>query len=44
VEHALTSSHPRTRYRIGKAGIVADIIARFAPDRLRDWLLIRQRE
>ena len=44
VEHALTSRRPRIRYRIGKAGIAADMIARFAPDRLRDWLLIRQRE
>jgi len=44
VEHALTSRRPRTRYRIGKAAIVADMVARFAPDRLRDWLLIRQRE
>ena len=44
VEHALTSHRPRTRYRIGTAGIVADLVARFAPDRLRDWLLIHQRE
>lgn len=43
VAHALTANHPRTRYRIGKASIVADLVARFAPDRLRDWLLIRQR-
>ncbi len=44
VEHALTSRRPRTRYRIGKAGRVADLVARFAPDSLRDWLLIHQRE
>ncbi|HJO32581.1 MAG: SDR family oxidoreductase [Anaerolineales bacterium] len=43
VEHALTAPRPRTRYRIGRVGHVADLVARFAPDRLRDWLLIRQR-
>ena len=43
VEHALTSRRPRIRYRIGSAGLVTEIIARLAPDRLRDWLLIRQR-
>jgi NAD(P)-dependent dehydrogenase (short-subunit alcohol dehydrogenase family) len=43
VEHALTAPRPRTRYRIGRVGHVADLVARFAPDRLRDWLLSRQR-
>jgi len=43
VEHALTSRRPRIRYRIGSAGLITEIIARLAPDRLRDWLIIRQR-
>ena len=44
VEHALTSHRPRIRYRIGSASLVTEMIARLTPDRLRDWLLIRQRE
>ena len=43
VEHALTAPRPHTRYRIGRTSLIADLVARFAPDRLRDWLLVRQR-
>ncbi len=44
VEHALMASKPRTRYRIGINGFVADIFARFASDRLKDWIIKRQRK
>ena len=39
VAHALTSSHPKTRYPIGLEGAVARL-ARSLPDRLRDWLIV----
>jgi NAD(P)-dependent dehydrogenase (short-subunit alcohol dehydrogenase family) len=40
VEHALTSSHPRTRYPVGRdAGVVR--IFRFLPDRWRDAFYLR---
>jgi len=43
VIHALTAKKPKTRYRIGTQSKVADLIARFLPDRLRDRLILRQR-
>ena len=44
VIHALMSRRPRTRYRIGVSGFVADIFARFLPDILKDWIIKRQRK
>ncbi len=41
VAHALTSSHPRTRYPIGFEGALVRIVRRL-PDRLRDWLILSQ--
>ncbi|HAJ05279.1 MAG TPA: short-chain dehydrogenase/reductase [Chloroflexi bacterium] len=43
IEHALLSNRPRTRYRIGVNGIVADLLARLASDKIRDWLITKQR-
>ncbi len=39
VAHALTSSHPRTRYPIGFEGALVGFVSRL-PDRLRDWLIL----
>lgn len=39
VWHALTARWPRARYSIGLPGYGAEIVARFAPDRLRNWLV-----
>ncbi len=41
VAHALTSSHPKTRYAIGLDGLVARVL-RCLPDRLRDRLILSQ--
>ncbi len=41
VTHALEASHPRTRYRLGLDSKSAWILARFFPDRFRDWVLRR---
>lgn len=41
VEHALSASRPRTRYRVGVDAKVQFAIARLLPDRLRDRLLGR---
>ena len=41
VHHALTAKRPRTRYVVGLDAKIQGLIARFAPDRLKDWLLIR---
>ncbi len=41
VAHALTSSHPRTRYPIGFEGALVRFVSRL-PDRLRDWLILSQ--
>ncbi len=42
VEHALTSSRPRTRYIVGFDATIQSIIRRVAPDRLRDRLVAMQ--
>lgn len=39
VWHALTARWPRARYPIGMPGYSAEFVARFAPDRLRNWLV-----
>ena len=41
VAHALTSSHPRTRYPIGFEGAFVRIF-RWLPDRLRDYIVLSQ--
>lgn len=41
VEHALTSSSPRTRYRVGTDAKLQYLLARLLPDRLRDRVLRR---
>jgi hypothetical protein len=43
VTHALISKRPKTRYPLGLTGRASDFAARFIPDRLRDWLIVRQR-
>jgi NAD(P)-dependent dehydrogenase (short-subunit alcohol dehydrogenase family) len=42
VEHALTSSRPRTRYIVGRDAQVQRVIARWVPDRIRDRLVAWQ--
>lgn len=42
VEHALTSSRPRTRYIVGFDASVQSVLRRVAPDRLRDRLVAMQ--
>lgn len=41
VAHALTSSHPRTRYPIGSEGAIVSIF-RWLPDRIRDRIMLSQ--
>ncbi len=41
VAHALTASHPKTRYPIGTDGALAALL-RWLPDRLRDRILLSQ--
>jgi NAD(P)-dependent dehydrogenase (short-subunit alcohol dehydrogenase family) len=42
VEHALTSSRPRTRYIVGFDATIQSVLRRVAPDRLRDRLVAMQ--
>jgi short-subunit dehydrogenase len=42
VAHALTTRRPRARYAVGWDARVEILLARFAPDRLRDWLIVSQ--
>jgi NAD(P)-dependent dehydrogenase (short-subunit alcohol dehydrogenase family) len=39
VLHAFTARRPKTRYRVGKDALPQYLIARWLPDRLRDWVL-----
>lgn len=41
VAHALTAKRPKTRYPIGRGVRLAILLTKFAPDRLRDWLITR---
>jgi NAD(P)-dependent dehydrogenase (short-subunit alcohol dehydrogenase family) len=41
VAHALTAPRPKTRYLVGPGAWLAAFLAKFAPDRLRDWLITR---
>lgn len=42
VEHALTSSRPKTRYVVGRDAQIQRVIAKVVPDRIRDGLVARQ--
>lgn len=42
VAHALTAKRPKTRYIVGKDARLMAAFARFLPDRVRDWLILRQ--
>ncbi len=41
VAHALTASRPKTRYLVGTDARLGALLANWAPDRLRDWLIIK---
>lgn len=41
VAHALAAKRPKTRYPVGRGVRMAILLAKFAPDRLRDWLITR---
>lgn len=41
VAHALTAPRPKTRYLVGRWVWLAALFAKFAPDRLRDWVITR---
>jgi NAD(P)-dependent dehydrogenase (short-subunit alcohol dehydrogenase family) len=43
VVHALTAKQPKTRYLVGRGPKVVALVFKLLPDRLRDWLIIRQR-
>ena len=42
VTHALLSKNPRTRYVVGRDARIGTTIARFVPDRMKDWLIAQQ--
>jgi len=42
VTHALTAKKPRTRYTVGQDARLMAFLARFVPDRVSDWLIMRQ--
>ena len=42
VEHALTARNPKTRYVVGRDAQIQRILAKFAPDRIRDRLVAWQ--
>ena len=39
--HALTSKHPRIRYRVGMDSKIGSLVRRFMPDRIFDWLVAK---
>ncbi len=41
VAQALTTARPKTRYLVGLDAQLGALLARWLPDRLRDWLIIR---
>ncbi len=43
VMHALTADRPKTRYLVGQNIKMAALLGKLMPDRLRDWLIMRQR-
>ena len=42
VEHALTARRPKTRYVVGRDAQLQRVLARWAPDRVRDGLVAQQ--
>ena len=42
VEHALTAKRPKTRYLVGNDAKQQAFIARWLPDRMRNWLIRRE--
>jgi NAD(P)-dependent dehydrogenase (short-subunit alcohol dehydrogenase family) len=42
IEHALTATHPRTRYLVGRDANINARVRRFMPDRIMDRLIDRQ--
>jgi len=42
VTHALTAKRPKTRYIVGRDARLMALLARFVPDRVSDWLIVRQ--
>ena len=42
VEHALTARNPKTRYVVGRDAQIQRVLAKFAPDRIRDRLVAWQ--
>jgi len=42
VARALTAKRPKTRYIVGRDARLVAMMARFVPDRIRDWLMARQ--
>ena len=40
VAHALTAQRPKTRYLVGADARLGAILAKWVPDRLRDWLIL----
>lgn len=41
VAHALTARRPKTRYLVGADARLGALLARWVPDRLRDWLILK---
>jgi NAD(P)-dependent dehydrogenase (short-subunit alcohol dehydrogenase family) len=42
VVHALTAEKPKTRYVVGTDARIQAVVARLAPDRMKDWLVARE--
>ncbi len=42
IAHALTSRHPRRRYKVTLPAHLGAALSRFAPDALVDWLLVKE--
>ena len=42
LHHTLTTTKPRTRYRIGTDAGLQYVLGRYVPDRLRSWLILRK--
>jgi NAD(P)-dependent dehydrogenase (short-subunit alcohol dehydrogenase family) len=42
VVHALTAQKPKTRYVVGTDARIQSVVARLAPDRMKDWLVARE--
>ncbi len=42
VAHALTAKKPKTRYVVGRDAQLQAALAKVVPDRMRDWLIVRE--